>query len=213
MTTAIIFDFDGVIANSEPLHHRAFEETLAPENLVMPWKDYVGTYIGYDDRGAFRLRYKNSGRKLDDAKLAELIEKKAEAFQHLLQVTGVRPYPGVLDLIARARAKGLPVGLCTGALRSDITPILASLNIADSFACIVTAEDVSAGKPDPAGYVLAVRQLGISARTSIAIEDTPAGIEAAKGAGLKVVAVTNSYGRDKLFGADRIVATLENFRL
>lgn len=213
MIGALIFDFDGVIVNTEPIHHRAFQDVLAPENLVMPWADYVSTYIGFDDRGAFRLRYKNSGRKLDDSKLAELISRKAETFQKLVQVAGVKAYPGVVELIAKAKEKHIPVGLCSGALKSDIMPVLATLGLRESFDRIVTAEDVAASKPDPECYRMIVSQLGVQPRTAIAVEDTPAGIQSAKGAGLKVVAVTNSHGRDKLFGADRIVVTLEGFRL
>lgn len=213
MIAGLIFDFDGVIVDTEPLHHRAFEEVLAAEKMVMPWADYISLYIGFDDRDAFRARYKNSGRKLSDAKLAELIQRKAETFQRLVHATGVKAYPGVTELIARAREKKIPLALCSGALQSDIAPVLATLGLSDAFSVVVTAEDVEASKPDPACYRLTVERLGIEARRGVAIEDTPAGIRAAKGAGLKVVAVTNSHGRDKLFGADRIVNTLEGFKL
>jgi beta-phosphoglucomutase len=211
--SALIFDFDGVIVNTEPIHHRAFQMVLEPEKMVFPWEDYVSMYIGFDDRAAFRARYKNSGKKLDERKLAELLAKKAATFQKLVQVAGVKPYDGVVELIARAREKHVPVALCSGALQSDILPVLKSIGLSDAFSFIVTADDVAESKPDPTCYRIVVSKLGIEARAGLAIEDTPAGIQSAKGAGLKVVAVTNSHGRQKLFGADRIVNSLAGFKL
>lgn len=213
MTSALIFDFDGIIVNTEPLHYRAFQEVLEPLKLEFPWEEYVGAYIGGDDRDVFRLRYRNAGKKLGDPALAELIKKKAVAFQHLARVAGVKPYPGVTDLIAAAGEKKIPVALCSGALRSDIEPVLAANGLQKTFVAMVTADDVAASKPDPESYRLVVEKLSLPPRECLAIEDTPAGIQAAKGAGLKVVAVTNSYGRDKLFGADRIVNSLVGFKL
>jgi HAD superfamily hydrolase (TIGR01509 family) len=215
MISALIFDFDGVIADTEPIHYRAFQEVLEPEKMTFPWEEYLGMYIGFDDRDAFRERYKNSGKKVDDRKLSDLIQKKAAAFSRLVTHAGVKPYPGVVELIALAGDKKIPVALCSGALRSDIEPVLAAVGLAGAFAQVVTADDVAVSKPDPTSYKLVVQKLGrgIVARNCIAIEDTPAGIAAAKAAGLKVVAVTNSHGRDKLFRADRIVNTLVGFKL
>jgi beta-phosphoglucomutase len=213
MTSALIFDFDGVIVDTEPVHYRAFQEVLEPLKLGFPWEEYVGAYIGGDDRDVFRLRYRNAGKKLDDQKLAVFIAQKAAAFQRLVHVAGVKPYPGVIELIAAAEQKKIPVALCSGALRSDIEPVLKANGLEKTFAAIVTADDVAASKPDPASYRIVVEKLGLAPRTCLAIEDTPAGIQSAKGAGLKVVAVTNSHGRDKLFGADRIVNSLVGFKL
>ena len=105
----------------------------------------------------------------------------------------------------------MPVGLCSGALRSDIAPVLEKLGIGNAFSVIVTAEDTSKSKPDPAPYQLALKKLEIKdAATALAIEDTPAGIFSAKGAGLKVLAVTNSYDREYLMEADGVTDSLEH---
>ncbi len=105
----------------------------------------------------------------------------------------------------------LQVALCSGALRDDILPIITTLGIDNAFNVIVTAEDTSKSKPDPAPYKLALKKLDIDdPSTAIAIEDTPAGIVSAKRAGLKVLAVTNSYDRDFLMEADAVTESLEN---
>ena len=128
-------------------------------------------------------------------------------------------YPGAVSLIESLRAAGRPLALCSGALRSDIDPILAQLGIARRFDAIVSADDVRRSKPDPESYALAFARLSERYATlltvpekSVAVEDTPAGIRSAKGAGLRVLAVTNSYGAGELAEAGWIVDSLENVR-
>jgi beta-phosphoglucomutase len=213
MLAAVVFDFDGIIVDTEPLHYKAFQEILVPLGLGYPWEEYLRRYIGFDDRDAFREAFRSGGKALDDRGLQELIEEKGAAFQRTI-ATGVEPYPGVVELI-RSIAGNLPLGLCSGALPSDIGPILAQLDLAGLFDVVVTAADVEASKPDPASYALAVARLkatfpdrGIAPERCIAIEDTPAGIASARGAGLRVMAVTNSYPEEALTGAGRVVASL-----
>lgn len=218
MPVAVIFDFDGIIVDTEPLHYRAFQEILIPLELGYSWEDYLRFYIGYDDRDAFRKTFLALGKTLHSGELEALIEKKGAAFQRII-ASGVKPYQGVVELLLSI-AGNLPLGLCSGALPSDVEPILKHLGIAGSFDVIVTAADVRASKPDPESYVLAVTRLisaypvkGITPGNCLAIEDTPAGIASAKGAGLKVLAVTNSYPEEELNGADRIVASLADVNL
>ena len=215
---AVIFDFDGVIVNTEPLHFAAFREILQTKGLAFGWDEYVSFYLGFDDRDAFREAFRRGGRALGGADLSKLMRAKAQAFQRLVEEKGVEPFPGVLPLI-KSLSRKVPLALCSGALQSDIAPILRTLKIEKAFDVIVTAEDVSASKPDPESYVLALERLGkafpakkIDADRSVAIEDTPAGIEAAGGAGLRVLALSNSYAPEKLAGAARIVPSLKNIR-
>jgi beta-phosphoglucomutase len=216
---AVIFDFDGVIADTEPLHYNAFLKVLEPLGISFAWETYVETYMGFDDRDAFREAFRDRGRALDDRRLSELVEAKSRVFQDVIR-DGVKAYPGTLPMIESLHASGVPMAICSGALRSDIDPILSGLGIARCFLHIVTAEDVRKSKPDPECYVLAIRRLThslqqvISApRNCLAVEDTPAGIEAAKGAGLAVLAVTNSHPAEELSGADFITDSLANVRL
>jgi len=210
---AVIFDFDGVIVDTEPLHYAAFQRTLEPLGLHFSWQEYVETYIGFDDRDAFRHAFSLKGTILSQSELRTLIEQKATFFKEVIG-SGVSAYPGVLDLIFHLHTNKFPLAICSGALRSDIDPILAMLGITDYFGVIVTADDLAASKPDPECYQLAFQRLqslhqnGLSKETTVAIEDTPAGISAAKGAGLIVCAVTNSYPAERLNKATFVTESL-----
>jgi beta-phosphoglucomutase len=212
---AFIFDFDGVIVDTEPLHYRAFQQILEPRGLGFSWKEYVETYMGFDDRDAFTEAFGSKGTSLEHGELSRLIARKADIFQDVIQ-EGITPYPGVVELIKALHRAEVPLAICSGALRSDIVPILEMLDIGGCFDVIVTAEDVARSKPDPECYRIAFEKLRerrseakFSSIDTIAIEDTPAGISAASSAGLRVIAVTNSYDVDQLTGADHTVESLE----
>lgn len=210
---AVIFDFDGVIVDTEPIHYAAFQRVLVPLGLQFSWDEYVETYIGFDDRDAFRHAFSSQGIELGQEKLHTLIEQKASFFTEVIR-SGVTPYPGVLDLISHLHDNKAPLAICSGALRSDINPILSMLGISDYFDVIVTAEDVAASKPDPECYQLTFQRLqsihkhSFTKDTTVVIEDTPAGIAAAKAAGLKVCAVTNSYPAARLDQATFVTESL-----
>jgi len=212
---ALIFDFDGVIVDTEPLHYKSFQKILKPLGLGFSWEQYVETFMGFDDRDAFIEAFTRKGRQIDRNTLNGLIDAKANIFQDVIR-DGVAAYPGVVDLIRSLHVKNIPLGICSGALRSDIIPILDMLKIKECFEVIVTADEVSKSKPDPECYVLAFSKLSalrplfnLTAATTIAIEDTPAGIISASKSGLAVVAVTNSYSREHLSDAATIVESLE----
>ena len=211
---AVIFDFDGVIVDTEPLHYAAFQRLLEPLGLGFSWEQYVETYMGFDDRDAFIEAFKGHGSGLTTTELQDLIERKAIQFQEIIG-DGISAYPGVVNLIRSIHESKTPLAICSGALRSDIDPILGTLGIGDCFDVIITAEDVARSKPDPECYRMAYARLNafhslnIPAQQVLAIEDTPAGIAAAQGAGLQVLAVTNSYPAGQLTQANAITATLD----
>ena len=211
---AVIFDFDGVIVDTEPLHFAAFQRLLEPVGLGFTWDQYVEVYMGFDDRDAFLEAFKDTGNGLTADELSDLINRKAALFQEIIR-SGISAYPGVVDLIKKIRRSSTPLAISSGALRSDIDPILQTLGIEECFDVIVTADDVARSKPDPECYRLALARLNrfhslsIPSEKVLAIEDTPAGIEAAKGAGLQVLAVTNSYPAGQLTHADFIAESLE----
>jgi beta-phosphoglucomutase len=212
---AVVFDFDGVMVNTEPLHFAAFREILGTKGMAFNWEEYVSCYLGFDDRDVFKKVFKKGGRILIRAELSKLILAKALAFQRLAKEKGAQPFPGVASLIESLAGK-VPLALCSGAVKSDIEPILRKFGFDRVFDAIVTAEDVSASKPDPASYVLALKRLTkafpsekIVADRCVAIEDTPAGIDAARGAGLLVLALSNSYAPAKLSAAGKIAPSLE----
>jgi beta-phosphoglucomutase len=212
---AVIFDFDGIIVDTEPLHYQAFQRVLEPLNLGFSWQEYVDIYMGFDDRDAFLEAFTVRGKSVLPSELHKLIDQKAHVFQHIIR-DGVAAYPGVIDLVNKLHNEGIPLAISSGALLSDIVPILKVLTITDCFEVIVTADDVSKSKPDPECYHLAFERLSsqcpsmfLSPTRTIAIEDTPAGITSAKTAGLQVIAVTNSYPRDIVCEATSVVASLE----
>jgi beta-phosphoglucomutase len=216
---AVIFDFDGIIVDTEPLHYKAFLAVLDPLGLGFPWEEYVATYMGFDDRDAFREAFRRKGRDLDGVSLRTLVAAKSRVFLDILRA-GVEPYPGAVPMIESLHAAGVPLAISSGALRSDIMPILGGLGVEGCFPVIVTADDVRTSKPDPECYALAFRRLAelhpsrvTAPARSFAIEDTPAGIRSAKGAGLQVLAVTNSYGAGELAEADWVADSLENVRV
>ena len=211
---AVIFDFDGVIVDTEPLHYAAFQRLLEPLGLGFSWEQYVESYMGFDDRDAFIEAYKTTGTGLSARVLQSLIDRKADIFQEIIR-DGIVAYPGVVDLIRCLHASQTPLAICSGALRSDITPIIETLGISVFFDVIITAEDVARSKPDPECYRLAharlntFRSINLTPGQVLAIEDTPAGIASAKGAGLQVLAVTNSYPAEQLSQANVITQTLD----
>lgn len=215
LPAAVVFDFDGVVVNTEPLHFEAFQQVLGPLDLAFAWEEYVAWYIGFDDRDAFKEVFRRGARDLDEPGLQDLIGKKADAFEQLARDRGAEPFPGVVALI-KSLAGRTPAALCSGALRRDIDPILDRLGLGRAFDVVVSADDVAASKPDPASYRLVLERLGraFPGRTfpppaCVAVEDTPAGIAAAKGAGMAVLAVANSYRREELREAARVVDSLE----
>ena len=215
---AVIFDFDGVIADTEHLHYLAFERLLEPEGLGVSWETYVETCIGFDDRDVFRYRYQHDPAHLENGVLETYVAAKAKAFLDLVKEKGAPVYPGVERLIRDLQAAAIPIGLCSGAVRTDIDAILRSTSFADAFLVQVTADDVERSKPDPEGYCAAARRLLGGDELSIppgivAIEDTPAGLSSAMAAGLSTLAVTTTHDAAALRDARRIVASLEDVRL
>lgn len=216
---SVIFDFDGIIVDTEPLHYKAFQKILEPLGMGFPWEEYRNTYMGFDDRDAFLEAFRARGVDLDERMLKELVVSKSSVFQKIIR-NGVTAYPGAVQAITSLHASGIPLAICSGALRSDVTPILEQLGTAHCFAHVVTADDVRKSKPDPECYLLAFRKLMQThpsllskPRKSLAIEDTPAGIRSAKLAGLTVLAVTNSYEGEELAEADYHADSLENVRM
>lgn len=210
-------DFDGVVVDSEPVHLACFQRVLSEEGMVLTAEDYYAKYLGYDDRDCFLAVARDQGRPLKRP-LEALIAAKTALVQQALSES-IQPLPGAVELIRSARAAGVPVAVCSGALRKEIELASAAVEVLDCFTVIVSAEDVSAGKPDPQGFRLVLERLAaacgrpIRPQCSVAVEDSPAGIAAARAAGMKVLAVTNSYPPQRLQDAQRVVASLTEVNL
>lgn len=211
---AMVFDFDGVLADSEPIHLKCFRQVLGLIGVELNEQDYYDKYVGYDDRGCFRAVLADRGLTCDEPQIKAMIEAKSKIVQRVI-AESVRPLAGSVELVRSAAEARIPLAICSGALRREILLAVEAIGLGDAFSQIVSAEDVARGKPDPAGYRLAVARLSASAgrelrpARTIAVEDSPAGIDSAKAAGLKVLAVTNSCPGESLQAADRIVSSLE----
>lgn len=212
---AVIFDCDGVLVDSEPLHYRAYQEVLRPLGLGFDYSRYLEEYIGFDDRDAFVEAFRSAGRSLDGGMLAGLIEAKSGAMDGILS-NGITTFPGVVQLVRNLASRGVPLAVASGALRHEVEGFIRSLGLTEAFWVIVAADDVERSKPDPETYLAALERLaekmggtGLNGSGCVAIEDTPAGIKSARAAGLRVIGVTNSFSADDLREADWIRATLE----
>ena len=204
---AIVFDFDGVLANSEPLHFRALQELLASLGVTLTEPDYYSTYVGYDDVGVFQIIAAREGWALDARQVARLVERKSEIFQDLTASADVL-FPSAIPCIERL-APVFPLGIASGALRHEILTILRHHRLEDRFAFVVASGDTPLGKPAPDPYVRAAALHGQPASACLAIEDSRWGIESARAAGLFCVGVTTTYPATELCNADRVVDSLD----
>jgi len=214
---ALIFDFDGVIVDSEPVHLAAFQRVLATVGVTLSPEDYYDRYIGFDDHDCFEAVGKEMKADFTERQIAELTASKTVLLKQAFSES-ISSLPGAADLIRAAAAADIPLGICSGALREEITLAAGAAGVLQFFQTIVSAEDVprGRGKPDPAGYRLAFERLSAaSGRTidpvrCVVLEDSPAGIDAAKALDMKVLAVTNSCPRGALHAADQIVDSLSD---
>jgi beta-phosphoglucomutase len=210
---AAVFDFDGVIVDSEPLHFRALRDALLPEGIEITGEEYVRSYLAYDDREAIRRALQQHGVPADPEVMDRVEARKVDAFAERLHEIPV--FDGARELV-RALAEEMPVAIASGARRDEIEAVLSSLGLRDAFRAIVAAEDAPRTKPDPAPYLEAARRLaegapGLAPAECVAFEDSMAGVDAALAAGMKVVGVAHSYPADELRAAHRVVDSLAGF--
>jgi beta-phosphoglucomutase len=198
---AVLFDFNGVIINDEPLHEQLIEQLLLEENLRMKSGEFRKVCLGRSDRACLTDLLSSRGRVVTENYLTQLILRKAQAYrQQLEQLEALPIYPGLADFLQMLQAASIKIGLVSGALRTEIELVLQKVNGADFFKVIVAGDDITASKPDPDGYLLALAQfnqrypnLDLHPWECLVIEDTPAGILAARRAGMPVVGITHTY--------------------
>jgi beta-phosphoglucomutase len=215
---AIVFDFDGVIANSEPLHFRAFHDVLAAEGIDLTERAYYDRYLGFDDRGVFATIGFERGRSWSGEDVSRLVARKAVRLEEIERDVSVI-FPGAAEAIRRTAA-ALPIAIASGALGPEIRRILDHADLTRYFTAIVSAEDTPASKPAPDPYQKAVGLLAagindssLRAADCVAIEDSRWGLESARAAGLRTVGVTSSYDAAELALADLIIPSLVDLDL
>ena len=211
---AILFDFDGVIVNSEPLHFAGFVETLAGLGIELTEAEYFSDLIGYDDRGAFKHMLAKHGRRVSDAEFAALLLAKSDATAELIRSGQFDALPGVRQLIPLLASR-YPLAICSGALRHEIESMLDAIGLRSQFPVIVSAEDVTVGKPDPRCYVQTVKRVAdrtgrtLTPADCLVIEDAPSVIHTVKRAGFQTLGVAGSYPIESLAEADYRVMSLK----
>ncbi len=198
---AVLFDFNGVIINDEPIHAQLLEQLLLEENLLMSQGDFRRLCLGRSDRACIKDLWAERGRIVAGKELDRLIARKADLYhQKLGDMEKLPIYPDLEDFIFRLQTTACKLAVVSGALRSEINLVLGRLNLLDRFDVIVAGDDIMVSKPEPDGYLLAIERLqqkfpmmGIESGNCLAIEDTFAGLEAAKRAGVKVVGIAHTY--------------------
>jgi len=210
---ATLFDYNGVLADDEAVHLAAFRDALQPLGVEVAEAAYWERYIGFDDVGAFRAILRDAGKNPSDGEIKGLVEAKRPLYRARAQAR-LPTFAGASEIVQR-RARSGPVGIVSGALRDEIELGLEVLQVRKLVQAIISAEDTRAGKPDPEGYRLGIaeleRTLGRDSKRALVIEDSLAGVEAAKAAGLPCVAVTHSYSEQELAraGADWVAPSLD----
>jgi len=207
---ATLFDFDGVLVDSEPVHLAAFNDVLAPRGVVIGADEYAARFLSLDDAGVFRAVLSHRGATLREEEVRALVTAKSPRFLARFEES-FRVFPGAAELLVR-RARLGPVGIVSGALEREIVFALEKMGVRGAVAFVVSAESASASKPDPMPYRLGVERMRDLGHTGapVAVEDSLGGVHSAKGAGLRCVAVAHSYPRADLerAGADATAADL-----
>lgn len=219
MLKAIIFDFDGVIADTEPLHLKAFQLTLKENGIELSDEDYFENYLAYDDKTLFKELLKDRNYEHNEAQISDFMNRKSEHFENVLK-GNILVLEGVPEFISEVSGK-YPLAIGSGAIRSEIIDILESGGLREHFEIIVSADEVINCKPDPQVFIETLRRLNnldsvsekISPQECLVIEDSTSGIKAAHSAGMKCLAITNSYAAEKLSEAELIKQSLKGIYL
>ena len=218
MLRAVIFDFDGVITDSEILHFRAFNAVLAQYGFQLTKPEYYKEYLGMSDADCFKALIAKGRLPIQEPQIKSLGQQKTRIFEKLARTEG-KIIEGVREFLDTLAAAKVPIAICSGALRAEIELILEEAGLRSYFDAIVSAEEVKRGKPDPEGFLLALEKLGdlwpepITAERCIVIEDSHWGLKAAKAAGMRTIAVTNTYDAAQLKQADEVVARLDELTM
>jgi HAD superfamily hydrolase (TIGR01509 family) len=210
MFPATIFDFNGVLVDDELVHRDAFRDVLTPLGVTFTDEQYVERYLGFDDVGALRAMLVDAGQSPSDRQIEDLASAKRPYYMRRAEA-GLVVFEGAVKAVRESAARGT-VAIVSGALRDEIEFALGKMGLGGMFACIVSAEDTSRCKPDPMGYTQCIDALAPkigkeAAEGALVIEDSLAGIVAAKAAGLACLAVAHSYPEAQLYdaGADAVL--------
>jgi len=218
MIKAVIFDFDGVISDSEPAHCEAFNRLLGDYGIHLPREQYYSKYLGSTDTELLQMLSAEYNTDYNGLGIDELVRRKAVLFAELIKKTN-HIIPGITPLLKLLAQNNMPIAICSGASAEDIDIMLAGSGLERYFSVIVAADDVPKGKPDPAGYTLTLEKLNqleqnpILPGETVVIEDSCWGLKAAASAGMHTIAVVGSYKAQELSMAEIVVNNLSEISM
>jgi HAD superfamily hydrolase (TIGR01509 family) len=217
MLKAIIFDFNGVILDDEPLHFEAMREAVLDFDIVLTREEYWSKYLPFDDTECLDAILRDKSVQPAESRRTSVLEKKAKVYQRLLR-GGLPLFPGAAKFIEAAAAL-YPLALASGARRNEIESTLNATGLMRHFSVIVAAEDFIHGKPNPESFLLALERLNsvlnrraILPNECLVIEDSAGGVIGARAAGMACLAITNSYPPEALVAANKVVASFEEIQ-
>jgi beta-phosphoglucomutase family hydrolase len=204
----ILWDMDGVISDSYSLHFAAWQDTFAKRGIEFTKQDFTGLFGTRNDFIIGSIM----GRELPEKDIKIMVQEKEEAFRRKA-IGRIKPFPGVVRLLDALKKGNFGLGLVSSAPRENIDLALSQLDLTGVFNCIVSGQEVPESKPNPQIYLLAAEKLQAIPNDCVVIEDSPLGVQAAKTAGMKCLAVTNTHRRENLRAADTVVDSLQNVDL
>ncbi len=188
MLKALLFDLDGTLANTDPLHHTAFVWLLAPKGVELSYDDYADTILGRPNSDVMNRYYPNLSARQQN----EIADSKEAAYRGMLPNSGLQTLPGLIHLLDWAKARGIRTAVVTNAPRASAEAVLSALGLLHRFHALIIGEECAKPKPDPAPYRAALAALKVTPMESIAFEDAPSGLRAAKGSGAYVFGMRTS---------------------
>ncbi len=216
MLRTIIFDFNGIILDDEPLHYRSMRDIVAPLGINISMEEYWNKYLPFDDEACLDVICRDYSIRLGPSERQQLLKNKNELYHQMLH-DHYPLFPGAANLI-HAAARKYPLAIASGARRDDIRRTLGATRLSACFTVVVAAEDFVLGKPHPESFLLALECLNaelngqpstIQPRECLVVEDSVGGVRGARAAGMPCLAVTNTYPREHLQAANRVVSSLE----
>lgn len=211
MLRAVIFDFDGIIVDSEPIILKLTQEMAALEGWTVSESEYYHDYLALDDRGVVEHLCAHHGRPVDAARRDELVAWKCHRYEEIIR-NGLPAMPGAVEFVTEM-AQHYPLAIASGSFRAEILHLLGKLGLREKFAVLATADDCSRSKPDPEVYLTALSRLrglpafrdrSLQSEECLAIEDAPLGVVAAQAAGFVCLALTHSRPAEELQHADLV---------
>ncbi|MCS6954081.1 MAG: HAD family phosphatase [Bryobacterales bacterium] len=201
MKRAVLWDLDGTLVDSEEYHWRAWRDTMAAEGVPLTREQFLATF-GQRNDSILRLWL---GERATPEAIRRIGEAKEACYRRLVRELGLCPAPGAAEWIRRLHAENWAQAVASSAPRRNVETVLEVTGLAPYFAATVAAEDVTRGKPDPEVFLVAAARLGVPPDRCVVVEDAPAGIEAARRAGMRTIALSRGSGAPP---ADVVVGSL-----